>query len=207
MVTRDDVAPKITISQPTERVYTETETLLGTTEPGADIQISDASGHIIDSTVNSSGRFSADLDLHVGNNSLTLRSTDAAGNKATEMVTVERGSSAASIDLTVTPIELFSADLPATVELTVTVRDELGRTVADGTQVTFGVSPPASETTTYTAITNNGRARFTGLKLEPTDAAGPWLVTALVNLPSGIELRDDASFSLQTGAPKSPGQH
>lgn len=205
-VTRDDEAPKIKIIQPTERVYTETATLVGTTEPGADIQITDGAGREVESSIDGNGRFSADLDLHVGTNNLTLRSTDAAGNKSTENVAVIRGSSSASIELTVAPTQLYSSELPATVELSVTVRDELGRPVADGTPVTFGISPPASETTTYSAVTNNGRAHFNGLRIEPADAAGPWLATAVVTLPSGIELRDDASFSLQEGAPKSPGQ-
>ena len=48
-VTRDDVAPKIKVLEPTETVYTDSETLIGTTEPGADIQITDAAGHAIDS--------------------------------------------------------------------------------------------------------------------------------------------------------------
>jgi hypothetical protein len=205
-ITRDDVAPDIEISQPTERVYTETATLLGTTEAGADLEITDSAGREVDSSVQANGRFSAALELHVGNNQLTLRSTDAAGNKSTKSITVVRGSSSASIELTATPSDLYRADLPEKVDLTVVVRDELGRPVADGTTVTFGVSPPASATMTYTASTTNGRARFDGLRIESTDAIGQWIVTVLVSLPSGIELRDDASFSLHEGAPKSPAQ-
>ncbi len=206
-VTRDDVLPQIKILEPTGRVFTETDTLLGTTEAGADMAITDGSGHAIESSVSASGRFSADLTLHVGDNELTLRSTDPAGNHATEHVTIVRASSSASIDLTVTPTDVYSADLPATMDLSVVVRDELGRAVADGTAVVFGVSPPDSATTTYNATTTNGRARFNGLTMDPGDATGPWLVTALVTLPSGIELRDDASFNLVDGAPKSPGPH
>ena len=71
------------------------------------------------------------------------------------------------------------------------LRDELGRPVADGTSVIFGISPPNRETTTYTATINNGHARFNGVTLEAGDTAGSWLVTALVTLPSGIELRAD----------------
>lgn len=206
-VTRDDVAPVITIIQPTERVYTETNTLLGTTEPGADIDITDGSGRAIASSVSGGGRFSADLTLHVGDNDLTLKSTDAAGNHTTSHVTIVRASSAATIDLTVSPTDIYAAQLPTSMDLTAVVRDEVGRPVADGTQVVFGISPPESETTTYTATTANGRANFTGLSIDPGEAVGSWLVTALVTLPSGIELRDNASFSLLAGAPKSPGQH
>jgi hypothetical protein len=206
-IIRDDVAPEIKIVQPTDKVYTESETLVGTTEPGADMQITDGAGQTIESSIGPDGRFSASLDLHVGNNTLMLRSTDPAGNHASISYTVVRASSAATIDLSVTPTDVYMADLPATVELSATLRDELGRPVADGTQVIFGVSPPDRETTTYTATTTNGRARFTGLSMEPGDATGAWLVTALATLPSGIELRADASFSLNAGAPKSAAPH
>ena len=77
----------------------------------------------------------------------------------------------------------------------------------DGTQVTFGISPPERETTTYRVVTTGGRARFTDLTLQADELPGTWLVTALATLPSGIELRADASFNLLAGAPKSPGQH
>jgi hypothetical protein len=205
-ITRDDVPPVIRILEPTDRVYTDTELLQGKTEAGADIQISDGAGHDIEATISADGRFSAPLELNVGNNDLTLRSTDLAGNKTTNSATIVRAPSAASIVLSVTPTELYAPGLPATVELTATVRDELGRPL-DGAVVTFGVSPPDRETTTYAATAENGRARFDGLRIDPGDANGAWLVTALATLPSGVELRADSSFSLLPNAPKSPGRH
>src|SRR4051794_15930778 len=54
-VTRDDEAPKIKIIQPTARVYTDGATLLGTTEPGADIEITDGSGRAVESSVDGNG--------------------------------------------------------------------------------------------------------------------------------------------------------
>jgi hypothetical protein len=204
-VARDDQAPTITIIQPSGPVYTDTTMLTGKTEPGADMQITDASGHTVESSVAPDGRFSAELELAPGANDMTLRSTDGAGNKTTSRVTVDRANSAASIVLTVTPTQLYAADLPATVELEASVRDELGRPL-DGAEVIFAVSPPDRATTTYSTTTSNGRARFTGVTLDPGEAPGEWLVTASATLPtSGIQLRDDASFSLSSGAPKATG--
>ena len=117
-VTRDDVAPVITIIQPTERVYTETDTLVGTTEAGADIEITDGSGRAIASSVSGGGRFSANLTLRVGDNDLTLKSTDAAGNQKISHVIIVRASSAATIDLTVGPTDIYAAQLPTTMDLT-----------------------------------------------------------------------------------------
>jgi Bacterial Ig domain len=205
-ITRDDIAPDIRVLQPSGKVYTETDTLVGKTESGADIEVTDGAGHDLEASLQPDGRFSVDLSLTIGDNWLTLRSTDAAGNKSTSRVSIVRAPSAASLDLEVTPTDLFTADLPATVELTVNVLDELGHPV-DGADVTFSVSPPDRETTTYHATTTDGRARFSNLTIDPGDATGAWLVTALAVLPSGIELRGDGSFSLQEGAPRSPGQH
>ena len=61
-VTRDDIAPVIKVLEPTQTVYTDSETLVGTTEPGADIQITDGAGHEIESSINGDGRFSATLE-------------------------------------------------------------------------------------------------------------------------------------------------
>lgn len=202
----DDVAPGIKILGPTTTVYAGSATLLGKTEPRADIDVKDGDGHDLRATVQSDGRFSAGLSLAIGDNVLTLRSTDIAGNTTTTRAIVVRAASAAGLDLTVSPPEIFSAQLPASVDMTVSVRDELGRPV-NNAKVTFGVSPPLRETMTYQVSMTNGRARFSDLTLESGDASGEWLVTALVVLPSGTELRADGSFSLVDGAPKSPGQH
>jgi bacillopeptidase F len=204
-ISRDDQPPTITIIQPNGPVYTDTTMLTGKTEPGADLQITDAAGHPVDSSISADGRFSAELELGVGANDLTLRSTDDAGNKTTSKITVDRANSAASIVLSVTPTQLYAADLPATVELEATVRDELGRPL-DGAEVIFAVSPPDRATTTYSATSSNGHARFTGVTLDPGETTGEWLVTASATLPSsGIQLRDDASFSLSSGAPRPTG--
>jgi hypothetical protein len=186
-------------------VYTESELLLGKTEPGSDIHVFDAAGNEIDATVGGDGRFSAPLTLHLGNNALTLRSTDEAGNETTSQATVVRSPSAATMELTVSPAVVYQSQLPHTVDLSAEILDDEGQPFS-GT-VIFGVSPPDRATTTYTVEAVNGRARFTGLKLDDGDETGAWLVTALATLPSGIELRDDASLSLQSGAPKSPGRH
>lgn len=205
-VARDDEAPTIKILEPQATVYTESELLIGRTEAGADIHVVDETGHALRATIGGDGRFNAPLELHVGNNNLMLTSTDRAGNSTTKSVTIVRAQSAATIELTVTPEQIYSANLPVQMSITATLRDDQGQVVPDGTQVIFGVSPPERETTTYAVTTSGGRARFGSLKIQPGDAPGTWLVTALATLPSGIELRADASFSLTEGAPKSPGQ-
>lgn len=198
-ITLDDQPPDIRILQPTDTIYVGHTTLLGRTEPGADIDITVAGGHDLSAVIAADGRFSAGLDLTMGDNPLVLRSTDAAGNRSVSRISIVRAPSLAGIDLVVTPEIVWSSGLPQTIELAATVRDELGKPV-DAAQVTFGVSPPERATTTYQATTQGGRARFDGLELDPGEASGEWLVTVLAVLPSGLELRDDGSFSLQPGA-------
>jgi hypothetical protein len=206
VVTRDDVAPTIKIVEPTAAVYTNDVTLVGKTEPGANIEITDDAGRSLDSSIGQDGRFSADVTLEMGRNGLILHSADPAGNTSTLHATIERASSSASIELSVTTSAVYVADLPADVGLSVMIRDELGHPI-DDQQVIFGVSPPDRATTTFSATTVNGRATFSGMTIDPGEATGAWLVTAFATLPSGIELRDSASFSLLAGAEKSPGRH
>ncbi len=198
-ILRDDEQPEIRITQPAGRAtaYSDTVLLRGRTEPGASLSITRAgSGSEIESTVGDDGRFSATLDLNVGSNAFVIRSADVAGNQATERMNVTRAESAARLTLSIQPELIEAAALPATVILTATVRDEVGDLV-DGAEVTFGVSPPTSSTTTYRLTTVNGRARWSNLTLTPGDAAGTWLVTVSATLPSGVELRQDGSFSLE----------
>lgn len=198
-VVRDDEAPVIRISQPAAGapVYARQVTLLGRTEPGATISITDvAAGDELDAALQADGRFSAELTLAMGSNRFVLSSVDTAGNRSSTRLTITRADSAASLTLAISPEEVVAADLPAQVTLTAVVRDEQGRLV-EGATVTFSVSPPDRETTTYRAMTAAGRARWSGLTLDPGDAPGTWLVTASATLPSGEELRQDGSFRLE----------
>jgi len=197
-VVRDDRPPVIRVSQPgtDETVYADSTTLLGRTEPGADISITDARTDIsIATSLQPDGHFSAALSLDLGNNPLVLRSTDAAGNRSSVRFNVVRAVSEASVSLSIAPTELFTEDLPATIEMTARVRDELDRPV-DGAQVTFSVSPPTRETMTYRTTSTRGVARWNDLVVDPADSTGVWLIGVLAVLPSGLELRDDESFSL-----------
>ncbi len=196
-ITRDEIAPDIRITQPSlgDKVYVDSLTLFGTTEPGASITITDvATGHDLDTSIDGAGRFNASLRLALGDNRLLLRSTDGAGNRSTSRVTIVRAASSARLDLTITPAVLSSDALPAQVVLTAQVLDEMGRPT--DAEVVFSVSPPDSETATYRTTAKSGRARWT-TQINSGDTPGQWLVTVLAMLPSGTELRQDDSFSLR----------
>jgi hypothetical protein len=198
-VVRDDVQPDIQISQPAPRstVYSETVLLRGRTEAGATLTVSRAgSEREFDATLHDDGRFSALVDLDMGSNTFVIRVIDPAGNRASTRVTLDRGESAARLTLDISVDTVDVATLPAAVILTATVRDEVGHLV-DGVEVTFGVSPPDSSTATYRVTAEDGRARWSDLTVAAGDATGVWLVTVSATLPSGVELRQDGTFSVE----------
>jgi len=198
-ITRDDIAPEIHLISPRsgERVHTAEHLLTGRTEAGADISIGGRSGNPIRATVDSSGRFEALLELAIGQNPLTLRSEDPAGNVAQDRIVIVRADSDASLVLTIFPTELDYSSLPARLQITAMVRDERGQPIDDAL-VTFGLSPPSLATTTHRATTSAGTVSWTGVDIPAAASSkGIWLVTALVTLSTGAELRADESLTVE----------
>lgn len=198
-IARDSTPPAIRITRPDEgaTVYGATETLRGRTQAGASLEVAAVrSGEEVTATVSDDGRFEALLPLHMGENVFALHSADPAGNQASTRLVVTRALSLASISLSVSVTELAVSDLPSTVDIVAHVRDELGR-ASDGAEVTFSLSPPNRGTTTYRATTAQGEAIWPGMVVAgDTRAVGTWLMTVLVTLSSGEELRGDATFSV-----------
>jgi hypothetical protein len=198
--TPDSLAPLIHLSQPSsdQTVYTASITLRGRTEPGATLDIvAEATGADIAADVQPDGRFDAIFPLAIGENWLTLKSQDAAGNSSRARVLFVRAESRALVNLSVSPTQMLLADLPASVEIVVSIEDDQGA-MADGAQVTFSLSPPNQATTTYETTSTGGLASWPGLVIRGgAQAAGEWRVTVRAVLASGTELRDDATFSLQ----------
>ena len=143
------------------------------------------------------GRFAAEIHLDMGSNRLILHSEDGAGNDSTLDYEIHRSNSQGSVTLELSTTELDVSDLPQTVDVVATVRDELGRP-SYGAEVTFGLSPPNRGTTTYRATTENGRAEWNNLIINgSTRDIGEWLITVLVTLDSGEELRTLAALNVR----------
>jgi hypothetical protein len=198
-ITRDTTAPviRVTRPEPGSTVYGEQDTLRGRTEAGATIDITDvATGAAVAASVDTDGRFTADLTLALGANQLQLSSRDPAGNEASARITITRASSLAVLTLTVSDDQLKVADLPQKVEATAVIKDENGQPV-DGAQVTFSLSPPNATTLTYRTLSVAGIASWPDLQITGADPLGSWLVTVLAVLPSGTELRANKSVTVR----------
>lgn len=196
-ITRDSTAPviRVTRPEPGSTVYRDTDTLRGRTEAGATISVvAVASGEQFDTTVDTDGRFTADLTLALGTNQLLLSSRDLAGNLASTHITITRADSLSALSLTVSDNTLKAVDLPQRLIATAFVQDERGQPV-DGAQVTFSLSPPNAATMTYRTLSVAGKATWPELDIDsPDDPHGAWLVTVLAVLPSGTELRANKSL-------------
>ncbi len=200
IVTRDTTPPQITVTRPEPNsvVWDAIQTMRGSTEPGASLTIREpGSANAIDAIVGGDGRFAAEIHLGMGPNRLILHSEDAAGNDSTIDYQIRRSDSQGSVILQLSTAELAAADLPQTVDVVATGRDEHGRP-SYGAEVTFGLSPPNRGTTTYRATTENGRAEWNNLIVNGDEhAIGEWLITVLVTLDSGEELRTIASLNVR----------
>jgi Bacterial Ig domain len=200
MAPPDTKPPSIHVSRPDPGsvVYGATETLRGRTEAGATLTLTDETlGSQVDATVERDGSFEAELSLQVGENTFTLSAEDAAGNKASTRLVVTRGTSLGSVALTLSAADVDLSDLTTTVNATAVVHDENGG-LSNGANATFSLSPPNGSTQTYVTTITNGEARWTGMVVSgDRRAAGKWLVTILVTLPGGEELRDDAFFTVR----------
>jgi hypothetical protein len=179
-------------------VYGATETLRGRTEPGATLTVTDETlGAEIDTTVEGDGTFEAELALQLGENSFTLGSQDAAGNRASARLVLTRATSLGSAVLSISATDVELAALPTTLRVSAVVHDENG-VPSNGAETVFSLSPPNGSTQTYATSTVNGEARWAEMLVSGgRRAVGKWLVTVLVSLPSGEKLRDDAFFTVR----------
>ncbi len=83
--TNDRQPPDISVTQPPAgaTIYAETVTLLGNTEPGATVSVSDqAAGDDFQVATDANGSFDTTLPLSLGSNWFMLKSEDEASNVA-----------------------------------------------------------------------------------------------------------------------------
>lgn len=199
-IARDTTPPviRVTRPEPGATVYSESFSLRGRTEAGASLTVVDAAtGSELDTSIEADGRFSTQLTLALGDNQLLMSSRDAAGNTASTRLVIARAESLAALTLTVSDDRLKAVELPQRLVATAHIQDERGQPV-DGAAVTFSVSPPNATTITYRTTSVAGQAVWPELDIASADdPLGSWLVTVLVELPSGMELRANKSISVR----------
>ena len=161
----DQSRPSIKISSPKDNASTSKTavTVKGKTQAGSTVRVrNDNNGTSATATAGKDGLFEARIGIDNGINTLTITSTDPAGNPNTETITVRRGSGKMQVTLTGTAYRFSAKKLPKTVTFTVVVTGPDGRRVA-GADTLFTVSVPGLEAIVSDEVpTNrNGVATFT----------------------------------------------
>lgn len=200
VVTRDDVAPEISIVDPAAgaEVNAERITVSGDTEAGSQLTLSNVTtDRSTSAAVAGDGSFRGEIGLGPGTNELTLRATDAAGNEDTAQLTVIRGEGVAEARLTLSETDFAVRRLPGAISLRVLVMDAEGATV-DGAEVVFSLSPPGLPTNTYRTVTTRGQASWLDVSM-PRDGATPGngFATARVTLADGSLVDVVAPFTFR----------
>jgi hypothetical protein len=143
----DQSRPKITITSPKDNSSTSKDALLvrGKTQARSTVRVkNDLSGDLVTVEAGKDGLFEARVTMEAGINTLTVTSTDLAGNPNSQTVSVRKGSGSMQVALTGSAYRFSSKRLPKTVTFTVVVSGPDGRRVAGATAL-FTVTVPGLE--------------------------------------------------------------
>ena len=155
--------PKIELRSPRdgETVNAAEVALTGKTQGRTNLSAqSGSAGKSVKTVSASDGTFELLVPLAKGENEITLKATDPAGNRAEKTLKVERGEGELTATVEGAPSEFRVADLPDTLEVEVTVTDPDERPLADAA-VTFTVTVPGIPVITSEGATGaDGRAVF-----------------------------------------------
>jgi hypothetical protein len=157
----DQVKPPIEIASPKDGgvVNAKSVTIKGKTQGRSTVIARNAkNGSSITGTAGSDGLFELQLSLGTGGNTISIQSTDPAGNVKDIEFTVSRGSGELDVNLSASTYSIPRDSLPEGIRLTATVTDPDGKPL-EGAKVLFTLSIPGISTITGQATTgSNGRA-------------------------------------------------
>ena len=178
----DTTPPEIGIASPANgaTVNRQAIEIVGTTQPrSALVARNEANNGSTTGVAAADGSFTLTLPLQPGTNGISVTITDPAGNVATTVLSVTRGSGVLTAALTSSTFRIAISALPSPVELAVLVTDPDGRPL-EGASVTFTLSIPGIQVVTSEATTaGDGRAVFR-TTVPPGATEGSGLGTVLV---------------------------
>jgi hypothetical protein len=160
VVTQDREAPVLALTSPADDTdtYKNTISVVGTSEPGAEVTITNqANGQEVPVVVGNAGTFKASVRLKYGRNRIVISSTDAAGLEQSDRVKVIRLDPRPTIKINA-PSRISRSELPTTIRVVVDVTDAEGEKM-EGAEVYFSLGGTGRITINESGVTNaNGRA-------------------------------------------------
>lgn len=185
----DQSRPSIKISSPSKASTTTTKdsvTVKGKTQARSTVRLkNDLTGATVTVEAGKDGLFEAKVVVEAGINTITITSTDPAGNPNTETITVRKGTGALRVSLTGTAYRFNAKKLPQRVSFNVAVTGPDGRRVPDATTL-FTVTVPGLEAIVSSEIFTNGDGVATFTTRIPKGALpGTGLASVLVTSAYG----------------------
>lgn len=194
----DTEPPKVTIRSPKDGAIVNQDRveIVGKTQArSAIIARNEANGATASAAAGSDGAFAISLPLAAGTNGITVTATDPAGNSASTVVSVRRGSGQLTATLTANQYRFRQAELPAELQLELAVTDPEGRPLR-GAAVLFTISIPGiSPITSETVTGGDGVARFQTV-IPKSAATGTGPVAALVTTDAYGSVTDRTAITI-----------
>jgi hypothetical protein len=160
----DTDPPKITVTSPKNNAAIDTPlvTVKGKTQANTSlVALNAANGTSISSVAAEDGTFQFGLPLAAGANAITITGTDPAGNVGTTTLNLLQGSTKMTVRLTASSYRISASKHPASLQLTVLVRDPTGNPLV-GASAAFTLTIPGLAPISNTIVTGaDGRAVFT----------------------------------------------
>src|SRR5450759_5050328 len=138
----DTTKPTLAISSPKDNaaVSGTSVTIVGKTQGASTVSArNEANGRTAIGAADATGSFQVVLPLADGTNAISVMATDPAGNAATVILTVQRGTGQLKITLTASASQISAKQLPSTLKLSAVATDPGGRRLA-GRDITFILS-------------------------------------------------------------------
>jgi len=140
----DTTKPTLAISSPKDKAAVKgtSVTIVGKTQGASTVSARNAAnGRTAVGAANATGSFRVVLPLADGKNEISVTATDPAGNPATVILTVQRGTGQLKITLTASAYRISAKQLPSMLNLRAVVTDPGGRRLA-GRDITFTLYIP-----------------------------------------------------------------
>ena len=181
----DTTKPTLAISSPKDKatVSGASVTIVGRTQGASTLSArNEANGRTAVGAADATGSFQVVLPLADGTNAISVTATDPAGNAATAVLTVRRGTGQLTVALHASTYQISAKQLPLMLKLSAVATDPGGKSLA-GRDITFTLSIPGVLPITSQQTTDaSGVAVFqTSIPAGATPGSGP--STAFLTTP------------------------
>ena len=144
---------------------------------------------------NATGSFRVVLPLADGKNAISVTATDPAGNAATVVLTVQRGTGKLKVTLTASASRISVKQLPSMLKLSAVATDPGGRSMA-GRDITFMLLIPGVSPITVPETTNASGVAVFGTLIPAGATPGKGTGTAVLTTPEYGNASDPVEITI-----------